>query len=80
MDVKPEPVEDCIWVLVLSELEVLEQHNDSEADGKWGLDLAALDGLNPNDVINNAANEGDWYFNRELSFDYAYSSPSLLNS
>lgn len=30
--------------------------------------------------MNNDTNEGDWYFNGELFFDYAYDYPLLPNS
>lgn len=73
-DVEPEPPTECIRALDLSTLEGLEQPVDSRAES---IDLMTLDGIDPNNVMNNVTREGDWYLNGELYFDYVCTSPSV---
>lgn len=74
-----EPVEECIWELDLFALEGLQQHVNSGIECIWELDLTALESQKPNNVINNGSNEGDGYFNGDLSSEYAYASLLLPN-
>lgn len=73
------PSPQKIAYLDLSALEGLEKYNDFGTYYTWELDLIVLNGHEPNNVLNNGTSEGDWYFNGQLSFDYTYVSPPLLN-